>query len=476
MPPENDKGTKGLQEGNQQNTKEKHMKTLRKILFALCLLTTTLARLEEINLIDSVTVNKNILKIAINKGFKEKYLTSNFFAEYDRDIDLEKLDYSIQIMPFIMNVVSIIWISGRDYYIDSMDEELSLSLEKINEVFRRMYKKTQWNGRLIPRKLVKNTLPFPLADRSENNYIALLYSGGVDSTASSFYHRNKKQLLITVWGHWDLPLEDEKLWKIRAEQLRSFGKKYGHENTFIKSNYYSFLNRPVLDKISPEISSWRIFTVEGIGWAGLAAPLMLLKGYPELRHGSTVTWDFDYPAAANPFVDDNIHFSGAWLKHDLFDLNRLEKCAFIRDVCKKEHLEKPLVRVCEKKIVENCCTCQKCVRTMLEFIVIGENPQDYGFALSPEIALKESKKFMDHHTSGYTTVWHFMHLQELLRKRLDNGESIPHDLEWILSVDLSKKITTDVKYQHKIDWNDFADLLPEITIPAKKQNLRKRYA
>ena len=418
----------------------------------------------KIDLINSVTVHKNELHISINKEFKKKYLTSDFFAEYDDDVDLTELDYSIQIMPFIMNVVSIVWISGKDYYIESMDEELYYSLEKVKQVFKRMYKKTSWKGRLIPRNLVKNTYKHPY----DSTRMALLFSGGLDSTASSLYHKDKKQLLVTVWGHWDLPLHDKKLWKIRRNQLTDFAKEYGHESSFIKSNYYSFLNRTVLDRISHEISSWRIFTVEGIGWAGLVAPLMLLKGYSVLRHASTVTWDFDYPAAANPFVDDNIKFSGVQLMHDLFDMNRLEKCEFIADTCKKEKLENPMLRVCEEKIVGNCCKCQKCVRTILELIVIGEKPEAYGFDISTEKALKKSKQFMHNHTNGYTTVWHFKHIQERMKQKLKNGEQIPDDLKWILAYDLRKKITNDIKGQHKINWHEFADLLPGIEIPGSR--------
>ncbi len=438
------------------------------IIISLLIAVSAYAATEETNLIESVTVRKNSLKIGINAGFKKKYLTGNFFAHYEKDVNLELLDYSIQIMPFIMNVVSIVWISGRDYYIDEMDEELYASLKKIKEVFRRMYKRTSWKGRLIPRKLVKHTRPFSLKNRPPQKHMALLFSGGLDSTASAFYHRNKKQLLITVWGHWDLPLHDERLWKTRAKQLRNFGRQHGHENAFIKSNYYSFLNRDVLDHISPEIASWRIFTVEGIGWAGLAAPLMLLKGYAELRHASTVTWDFHLPAAANPFVDDNIHFAGVWLKHDMFDMNRLDKCALIGQLCKTEQLEKPFIRVCEERIVNNCCKCQKCIRTVLEFILVGENAQEYGFPISAETALKKSQQFMREHKTGYSTVWHFMHMQELLQERVDAGEVIPKDLEWILSVNLHRKITTDVQGQRKIDWHEFADLLPDMEIPSKK--------
>ena len=425
---------------------------------------------QETNLLESVTVDKNRVHCVINKEFKKKYLTQDFFAEYDEDVDLTKLDYSIQIMPCIMNLVSIVWISGKDYFIDSMDEELFHSLEKVKEVIKRMYKKTHWNGRLIPRKLVKNTYDFA-HDKHNKERMALLFSGGVDSTASTLFHRDKKQLLVTVWGHWDLPLSDKKLWNTRKKQLIDFGKQLGHKNTFIKSSGYSFLNRTVLDKISPEVSSWRIFVVEGIGWAGLVAPLMLLKGYPVLRHASTITWDFDYPAAANPFIDNNIRFAGVGLEHDMFDVNRIEKCALIADICKHDNamkrLPKPFVRVCEEKIVENCCRCQKCVRTILEFIIVGENPRDYGFAINPEHVINNSQKFMKGHTTGATTVWHFKHMQEILRKREKAGETIPEGLRWILSVNLAKKITTEVKNQRKINWADFLDLLPGIEIPAK---------
>ncbi len=415
----------------------------------------------EVDLIVSVTVSKNHLNIEINPEFRKKYLLGNFFAKYPKDIDLEKLDYSIQIMPFTMNVVSIVWISGHDYYIDSMDEELYYSLEKIKEIFKRMYPKTAWKGNLIPRKLVKN---IPLADIN-NDDVILLYSGGIDSTASSFYHAGQKQLLLTVWGHWDLPLEDKKLKKRRKKELSAFGKQYGHDNAFIKSNYYSFLNRKVLDNLSREISSWRIFTVEGIGWAGLAAPIMLLRSYPVLLHGSTISWDYNFPAAANPFIDDNIRFAGVGVKHDLFDMNRLQKCEYITNYCTTHNLTPPFIRVCEERIAENCCKCQKCLRTILEFAIIGVDPTPYGFPIAVDSVLKRSRSFMAEHTTGSTTVWHFMHMQNKLREKQQRGESIPTDLEWVLNVDLKKKITTDIKNQRRLDWSSLHDFLPELPIP-----------
>ncbi len=418
----------------------------------------------EVNLIDEIVVTKNRIDIKINVGFKKKFLKGDFYATYDQNLDLSKLDNSLNVLPFVSNIISIIWISGRTYYIDSLDQEFHESLKTVKEVFRRMYPETKWNGELIPRKLIKNSY-IHRSQRGEKERTALLFSGGLDSITSSLYHKEKKQLLVTVNGHWDLPLWDKHLLKERKKDLLAWGTKYGHENSFIDSNYYDFLNRPVLDTYSHEITSWRIYCVEGIGWAGLAAPLMALKGYPVLLHGSTITWEYNFPACANPFIDDNIFFGGMRLKHDLFDMHRLEKCEYIANLCRKESIERPFIRVCEEKTVNNCNACQKCIRTIIELVIADENPRDYGFNCDVEKVLKDSKEFMEHHGTGSTTVWHFMHIQKRLQEKVARGRTIPESLSWLLTVNLKKKLTSELKNQHKLDWRNFIDLLPDIKVP-----------
>ncbi len=423
------------------------------------------AQAKEINLITDVIVKKNYIKVKVDKNFKSRYLYSDFFARYDDNVDLSQLDYSVQILPFISNVISIIWISGKTYYIDALDEEFYHSMNTVKKVFKRMYPRTKWNGELIPRKLVKNTFT-PQYEPDGRERIALLFSGGLDSVTSSLYHRDKKQLLVTLNGHWDLPLNDKELVRARNKELRAWGKKHGHDNTFIDSNYYEFLNRYELDHLSREISSWRIFTVEGIGWAGVAAPVMALKGYQTLLHGSTITWEYNFPAAANPFIDDNIYFSGMRLKHDLFDMHRLGKCEYIAQLCKTEGIERPYIRVCEEKKVKNCCwRCQKCIRTIIELFVAGEDPRDYGFNCDVDKVLKKSKQFMKDHGTGSTTVWHFMHIQDRLKEMAANGHDIHPGLRWLLSYNLKNKITSEIANQRKIDWREYVDLLPDIVVP-----------
>lgn len=164
------------------------------------------------DLIVGESISKNRLEVQINEVFKAHYLTSDFFADYeDEDVDLTKLDRSLVLMPFLCNVVTIVWISGKKYAIDSLDEDLYHSFQTIKKVFQRLYPKTSWDGEIVPRKIVKNYAPATLKDSKKE--IALLYSAGLDSTASSFNHLDKKQLLITACGQWDIPLKDPELWK-----------------------------------------------------------------------------------------------------------------------------------------------------------------------------------------------------------------------------------------------------------------------
>ncbi len=175
-----------------------------------------------------------------------------------------------------MNVISLVWISGKDYEIDQMDRQVYNSLKELKKIFKIMHPDTPWTGRLIPKKLIDHQ-PIPASDK-----IALLFSGGVDSTTSSLFHRATEQLLVTAWGQSCLPLHEPKLWNRVHKHIRNFADSYGHETTMLRSNYYYFLNYSVLRDLSPEKTSWRIDTIEDIGWAGLIAPIMLSKGISTL--------------------------------------------------------------------------------------------------------------------------------------------------------------------------------------------------
>lgn len=431
---------------------------MKKILLLL-LLPCWLTAKEEINLIEGLSVHKNVLKVKANKAFKAAYLTEDFFVQYDQDIDLEKLDYSIATLPFICNVMSLVWISNKEYYIDSMDEEVFESFERLKQVFKIFYPKTSWNGRLIPRKLVKNK---PVVRRTDIP-IALLFSGGVDSTAASLAHRDKKQVLISAWGQCCLPLDKPTLWYTLKKQIIEFAKEYGHENAFIKSNYFYFLNYKKLRKLSPEIVTWRIDTIEDIGWAGLTAPILITRGIRTLHIGSSDCWEFPYPSACHPYIDSNITFAGIRIKHDQFDMTRFDKIAEVVNLSHRYLVKKPHFIVCQAAgNIMSCGACEKCCVTLMCILALNEPPYEYGYLITREQAIKNIRKLLKQKKLCSTSIWQF----EDIKKKVTH---LPEDLNWFTKINFNAWKAYDVKEDLSTDWQALHKLFPSIKNPLIKE-------
>lgn len=419
-------------------------------------------------LIEKIKATKNRIAVTVNKEFKRKYLKSDFFAEYDSDIDVTPFDYSVLSLPFLLNVITIVWISGENYFVEEMDTELYYSLIQIKKVFQTMYPKISWNGELYPLKLVDHILP-TVSDNHQpaKERTAILYSGGIDSTSTALAHLDKKQLLITAWGHWDIPLNQSHLWYIRKRKTEELAQKYGNEASFIKSNYSSFLKWEYLSSITPEIPKWRLGAVEGLGWAGLTAPLLLAKGYPVLRIASSHTWLYPYPAASSPYVDNNIALCGLRFLHDQYELSRSAKIAFIVKTIKEKQLEIPFLKICpyEKKNDKNCLTCRKCVSSIIGFYAVGEDPKRYGMPISLYHACTRALALIAPTKLNCYTILYFKGIQERIRERIAKGEKIPKELLSILSIDLDKKIPIEADIQEKINRKELQRLLPAVQMP-----------
>ncbi len=414
-------------------------------------------------LIESVQVNHNILNIQVNKAFKKEYLESDFFVKYESDINLEQFDYSITTMPFILNVISLVWISGKTYYVDEMDAELHESLKRVKKVFNTMYPNTSWEGELKVGRLIKHTIP------RDSSKTALLFSGGIDSMATALNHLDKQQLLITAWGHWDLPLGNTDLWHTRSKKIKQFANQFGNESSILRSNYTSMLNYLHLSTLSPEINKWRLGAVEGLGWAGLTAPILLSKGYDTLRIASSHTWSYPYPSAASPFIDNNLRFCGLRILHDQFDYTRLMKIQFIHQMVCTTGIKKPFLKICslEKQEDRNCHGCRKCLTTILCFRALGIDPRPYGLNYSKKLYKKIINTFREP-ALNYYSILIGKEVQEVLKHRQAGGEPIDAELIPFLSIDFNKTKAFDITHQKKLDWATMISLLPDdhgLTIP-----------
>lgn len=394
----------------------------------------------EQNLIKSIEINKNMVRVIANPTFAKTYLKQHFFAKYDDSIDLSKLDYSIVTIPFIMNVIPMVWVSDNVYYIDSMDKDLFNSLNTIQKVFQAFYPTKKWAGKLIPKTLIDNSKKMKKSDA-----ISVLFSHGLDAVYTSFHNRDKKQILVTIGGG-DINLFKHNMWENVQKQCKEFAKKNGHTNAFVKSNFMTFRKYKHLNTLSPEIKNWFGETSQSLSYTGLAAPIAYSKGSPQLLIASTRTSDFPYPYGTHPTIDNNIAYAGVTIDHDGPEVNRLDKIREIAAIAKENNLSKPLLRVCWGKDPNggNCNSCEKCLRTIVELLVENQVPEEYGFKIPlNEAIIHARKKSPGAEKLKPGLMWHWGCIQHAAQQTLANAQTFLNNnlkefLQWISSLDLNK--------------------------------------
>lgn len=414
---------------------------LSMLLFFMCMPSTFLYSR---NLVEKIIFNNNTIIVVPDKQFKKKYLKEDFFLEYaSADVDIHKLNPSTLIMPFLMNVVPVIWLSGETWEIDEIDKNLFTSLGLIKKIFTVLYPEASWNGTLKCRKVVNNHI------EPRSKAFAMPFSGGLDSIFTSISHNDHPQLLITIREHSGF-IKDAQ-WDNVTNYIRDFAAAFGHENIFINSNYQRFLNGKKLRELFSKTKGFGPDTSHGLGFLGIVAPILMSKGYTNLKIAAGYTPSYPYPKALCPMVDDNLTFANIIVQHDGFEYSRVDKAEIINNFFKDNHY-KPYMYVCQYNSEgQNCCKCEKCIRTIADFLVIGQNDiAQYGF----NIELHKVKKLIFNQALSWSKnqYWRLSAIQAKATERIDRGEKIDSFLQSLLDI----KCTQVTSTENKFDWIEFA--------------------
>jgi len=417
-------------------------------------------------LIKRINVEKH--RFVIIPHYQEP-LWGQFVVEYQEDdeLDLRKLDNSQLSIPFILCTAPFIWGSGKTFTIKTMDEDLFYSLQKLQQIFRLFFPANTWSGRIIPEKLKKNcSSPFDTSayakaspDRQGDRGVAMLFSGGLDAVCASFGHLEEKQFLITICGN-DVKIHEKAMWNNVKKQCKDYAITYGHTNAFIRSNFRTFLNESLLSTYCKTINKAWQEALTALCLTSLAAPLLIAKGFNNLHIGATRTIDFPYPFGTHPLLDNNIAFAGIQVFHDQPEFDRVDKIRFIDTQVKKYNVPYPPIRVCFCKRLqeiegENCSKCEKCLRTMNEIIVLGINPEFFGFKYSPEGLIARTKALLKGKRLTEGEIWHWQCVQNEIKNNqtryVHESDAFQNFLSWLAAFDLTKLYKYDLERYKKID-------------------------
>lgn len=338
------------------------------------------------------------VKYSISKDLQYFFnLDNNFKIIYSENIST--VPENIAIIPFICNVLPIIWLSDSKLYIDIIDENFANILDDLRKSFNDINNTNVFKGKIYIKKKIKTPKYIDLNSNS------CFFSGGVDSlqTLSYLLKQNIDPLLITVWGTdvWDY---NEAGWHSLENTANLYGEFYGLKNLYIKSNFRKFINESLLtDKllIGKINDSWWHGIQHGIGLLGHIAPYAFIYDIKTHYIPGTLKQGDNYTCASRKETDEVLKISDTIIIHEGSEYSRLEKVINIIDFFKKRKKYLPF-RVCymDKESKLNCCNCEKCFRTILELISINENPKKWGFNVNSLCKKNLIKYYQENIVSG----------------------------------------------------------------------------
>ncbi|MFX0094659.1 MAG: hypothetical protein ACFFBD_23185 [Candidatus Hodarchaeota archaeon] len=280
-------------------------------------------------------------------------------------------------IPILSTIILIAWAVGADIYVKDLDAAYLKSLNEIKEVLSRWYPGFSFSTTIHAKNIIANNF--------SNQGYGLLFSGGLDSTASYVGHKEEKPNLIMVWGI-DIPLTEVDFWHKVKKKYKTFADQENVEINFIKTNLREAINEGNLsvDFYRPLYNrSWWTGIHFGIGTLSLCAPLTFVKNIRTLWVAATQCRKYEYPRHAHPAVDNKLSWGDLQIVHDNFDLTRHEKVRNILKPWIATTSPNLTLRVCYSQFHDfNCNKCEKCRRTITSLVLENIDPTKFGFRVA----------------------------------------------------------------------------------------------
>jgi len=336
-------------------------------------------------------------KIRVPYSLKSFFRNDKFFVEYDESI--ESVPEPIMVIPAVMSIAPLAWASNVKVFTPVLDECFYHALKDVRSGYAKMYPAvfSDSGPTVLCDKLVS---VFPLKESSRS---AILFSGGVDSTAAVLDMLEKSPALVVVHGS-DISLNNFSGWKNVYKYAYQFAKLHKLPIHAVRSNFreifrYRFIDYEYESKLG---RSWWGAVQHGTALPALCAPLAWKHGYKEVILASEVGGNPTYTGAQLIFVNKL-----AWSGTNVFladaEISRQKKIARIGNYIHINKL-KITIRSCLKHVAGyNCSRCLKCRRTIIGFILEDIDLNTVGFLVNNNTLPEIRREFETGHLYLYGT-------------------------------------------------------------------------
>jgi len=398
----------------------------------------------------------------VARGTPSRYLQKGPL-EFAYDLPVERLDKAVLYIPIVAAVLPVAWLTGADVSVRELDSRYVKSLMLVQR------KMKEW----------RPELPFSTSmavEESRNSAFAgkgkcgLLYSCGLDSTASYLRNKGRISTLIMFGGTEDMPLRDKKYWHRVCELASSFAKTNSVSLHVVETNMLEQVRVSLLAKDFSALLAGTNHPADVMNWEGIfravllgmAAPVSAGAHLEALLMAPTVSAEVMETLGLHPIVEETLAWGDLTVIQDSRDFTRQEKIRrFIAPYVKSGHGGVPL-RVCHPINLENyrrireagalnCCNCHKCVRTILGLAMEGVDPQACGFDRENFSADGVRRRLMDRTLlMTKTTLSHWNDLKLHIQNR--PSEAVASDIwetntffDWLSTYDLTRNLAANTE-------------------------------
>lgn len=374
-------------------------------------------------------------KYSVTETLKQYFsLGVPFKIEYsikDLPLDISEIPNSILAVPFVCNVLPIVWLTDAELIVPELDKDFYESIPEFKQGYIDMHKDASFKGIVSVGKVVEN-IP-AVTGRS-----ASFFSGGVDAWCTLTRHLVEKPDLIAVWGA-DIQFDNVAGWNILRNALTESAQELSLPLITIHSSFRKFINEAALDKAFFPVlhDGWWHGAQHGIGLIGHAAPCNYLRGVSTQYIAASFSPEDGLVSCASwPTIDNHVRYSGCKTVHDAF-ITRQEKVKQIVSFSAKTNIKVSL-HVCWKTTNgNNCGKCEKCYRTILALLLEGADPKSFGFSENGYDLTKGQDFLRNEFSFDYILIplWRQLQSTFIENKAMLRTKPYYKDIKWIETFD-----------------------------------------
>ncbi len=389
-------------------------------------------RMESIQLKSTIVLLNTVqYTFEVSDNLKKYFSSNKLSISYEEDIS--SVPDEVLNIPFVSIMLPVSWLTNAIIWVEKLDDTFYNSIFNIRRAYQAFYPKFQFGGTVVPAYVIRHEL-------MRQDHSIVLFSGGLDSVTTYINNKHTNPIFLNIYGWIDSDTISNDSYEQDKANLCAFAKREDTPISFITSNFGTLVSSVFNELVKKKLNNtlWYGFQ-HSMMFISIAIPYAFLHHIDTIYIASSNTMGFRVACASDPTTDIEFKYlNNGRVIHDGFELNRQDKIKCVVNYQKRLGRPFPL-QVCSFND-HNCCSCEKCFRTILGLVAENVHLEDFGFYIEGNLkdhfvhVLKEKEQFLgfDFEEQCY---WGD------IKKRMDENYGVLREKEfvdWFLNYDFKK--------------------------------------